>query len=99
MSEPNNRRQPAAGLLLGVAGTIDGERSAILRFSWFNPVSSGGHALNRIAPLDQRTALPDQCLHLAEADVRLQGGSQSFTQPDIGAIDFDWIVGATSWPI
>ena len=26
--------------------------------------------LSRIAPLDQRTALPDQCLHLAEADVR-----------------------------
>ena len=24
----------------------------------------------RIAPLDQRTALPDQCLHPAEADVR-----------------------------
>src|SRR6476619_6614005 len=27
-------------------------------------------ALSRIAQLDQRTALPDQCLHLAEADVR-----------------------------
>ena len=27
-------------------------------------------ALSRIAPLDQRTALPDQCLHSAEADVR-----------------------------
>ena len=26
--------------------------------------------LSRIAPLDQRTALPDQCLHSAEADVR-----------------------------
>ena len=39
-------------------------------FQRFNPVSSGGHALSRIAPLDQRTALPDQCLHSAEADVR-----------------------------
>jgi hypothetical protein len=29
----------------------------------------------RIAQLDQRTALPDQCLHSAEADVRPQGGS------------------------
>ena len=27
-------------------------------------------ALSRIAQLDQRTALPDQCLHSAEADVR-----------------------------
>ena len=26
--------------------------------------------LSRIAPLDQRTALPDQCLHSAEADVQ-----------------------------
>ena len=26
--------------------------------------------LSRIAQLDQRTALPDQCLHSAEADVR-----------------------------
>ena len=26
--------------------------------------------LSRIALLDQRTALPDQCLHLAEADMR-----------------------------
>ena len=26
--------------------------------------------LSRIAPVDQRTALPDQCLHSAEADVR-----------------------------
>jgi hypothetical protein len=32
-------------------------------------------ALSRIAQLDQRTALPDQCLHSAEADVRPQGGS------------------------
>ena len=29
-----------------------------------------GGALSRIAQLDQRTALPDQCLHSAEADVR-----------------------------
>src|SRR5258707_1563568 len=28
------------------------------------------HALSRIAQFDQRTALPDQCLHSAEADVR-----------------------------
>ena len=26
--------------------------------------------LSRIAQLDQRTALPDQCLHSAEADIR-----------------------------
>ena len=31
--------------------------------------------LSRIAQLDQRTALADQCLHSAEADVRPQGGS------------------------
>jgi hypothetical protein len=30
--------------------------------------SAGG--LSRIAQLDQRTALPDQCLHSAEADMR-----------------------------
>ena len=30
----------------------------------------GGSAAGRIAQLDQRTALPDQCLHSAEADVR-----------------------------
>ncbi len=29
---------------------------------------------NDRAQLDQRTALPDQCLHSAEADVRPQGG-------------------------
>ena len=29
-----------------------------------------GLELSRIAQLDQRTALPDQCLHSAEADVR-----------------------------
>jgi hypothetical protein len=29
-----------------------------------------GGDLSRIAQLDQRTALPDQCLHSAEADVR-----------------------------
>ena len=27
-------------------------------------------ALSRLAQLDQRTALPDQCLHFSEADVR-----------------------------
>jgi len=32
-----------------------------------------------IAQLDQRTALPDQCLHSAEADVRPQGGSPGLT--------------------
>jgi hypothetical protein len=31
--------------------------------------------LTRITQLDQRTALPDQCLLSAEADVRPQGGS------------------------
>ena len=31
---------------------------------------SGLAGLSRIAPLDQRTALADQCLHSAEADVR-----------------------------
>jgi len=36
-------------------------------------------ALSRIAQLDQRAALPDQCLHSAEADVRPQGGKQSLT--------------------
>jgi hypothetical protein len=36
--------------------------------------------LSRIAQLDQRTALPDQCLHSAEADVRPQGGSPGLTQ-------------------
>jgi hypothetical protein len=29
-----------------------------------------GQELSRIAQLDQRTALPDQCLHSAETDVR-----------------------------
>ena len=33
-------------------------------------LSYDGHSiLSRIAQLDQRTALPDQCLHSAEADV------------------------------
>ena len=34
------------------------------------PRPSSTVPLSRIAQLDQRTALPDQCLHLAEADVR-----------------------------
>ena len=34
-----------------------------------------GGVLSRIAQLDQRTALPDQCLHSAEADVRPFGGT------------------------
>ena len=38
-----------------------------------------GPVLSRIAQLDQRTALPDQCLHSAEADVRPQGGSPGLT--------------------
>src|SRR6478736_9529603 len=33
-------------------------------------------SLSRIAQLDQRTALPDQCLQSAEADVRPQGGTR-----------------------
>ena len=32
-------------------------------------------SLSRIGQLDQRTALPDQCLHPAEADVRPRGGN------------------------
>jgi hypothetical protein len=32
--------------------------------------SNSNRPLSRIAQLDQRTALPDQCLHLAEVDVR-----------------------------
>ena len=40
-----------------------------------------GLELSRIAQLDQRTALPDQCLHSAEADVRPpQGGSPGLTR-------------------
>jgi hypothetical protein len=31
---------------------------------------AAGPGLSRIAQLDQRTALADQCLHSAEADVR-----------------------------
>ena len=31
---------------------------------------NGQSVLSRVAQLDQRTALPDQCLHSAEADVR-----------------------------
>ena len=34
------------------------------------PATVGNGLLSRIAQLDQRTALPDQCLHSAEADVR-----------------------------
>ena len=34
--------------------------------------------LRRIAQLDQRTALPDQCLHSAEADVRLPRRKSGF---------------------
>ena len=39
-----------------------------------------GRTLSRIAQLDQRTALPDQYLHSAEADVRPQGGSPGLTR-------------------
>jgi hypothetical protein len=35
-------------------------------------------ALSRIAQLDQGTALPDQCLHSAEADVRLPRRKSGF---------------------
>jgi len=43
-------------------------RERIARMVVFSPLRD---ALScRIAQLDQRTALPDQCLHLAEADVR-----------------------------
>jgi pyruvate dehydrogenase E2 component (dihydrolipoamide acetyltransferase) len=50
-----------------------------LSLSWDHRVIDGAAAarfnaapiaLSRIAQLDQRTALPDQCLHSAEADVR-----------------------------
>jgi hypothetical protein len=34
--------------------------------------------LSRIAELDQRTILPDQCLHSAEADVRLPRSKSGF---------------------
>jgi ATP dependent DNA ligase domain len=34
----------------------------------FRAPPRGGAALSRIAQLDQRTALPDQCLHSAEAE-------------------------------
>ena len=40
-------------------------------------VRAGVH-LSRIAQLDQRTALPDQCLHSAEADVRLPRRKSGF---------------------
>src|SRR6476620_4945812 len=48
-----------------------------------------GHNLSRIAPLDQRTALPDQCLHSAEADVRqnvafwMGGGSYTISTREL----------------
>ena len=42
--------------------------------------------LSRIAQLDQRTALPDQCLHSAEADVRPPRRKSGFDPIcDIGA--------------
>ena len=43
------------------------------RGAWLAPGWLSRRALlhpSRIAQLDQRTALPDQCLHSAEADVR-----------------------------
>ena len=43
--------------------------------------------LSRIAQLDQRTALPDQCLHSAEADVRPPRRKSGFDPPaDIGPL-------------
>ena len=55
----------------GYVGSAPELRSAVVAFS------RGGlrrkiemAQLSRIAQLDQRTALPDQCLHSAEADVR-----------------------------
>src|SRR3981189_1823423 len=40
--------------------------------------------LSRIAQLDQRTALPDQCLHSAEADVRPPRRKSGFgPEPDL----------------
>ena len=55
--------------------------------SWRKPTPhSKAHPLvnrlnlaSRIAQPDQRTALPDQCLRLAEADVRPQGGGPGLT--------------------
>ena len=55
--------------------TYRGGRSALDQGQ--EPAASGirpraGSVLSRIAQLDQRTALPDQCLHSAEADVRTE---------------------------
>ena len=48
-------------------------------------------ALSRIAQLDQRTALPDQCLHSAEADVRPPRRKSGFDpKPDV-AKRIDWV--------
>ena len=72
--DPTTAHSPQPGLLSAWRALL-GEpgRRAILRFSAVSPTpvdASGRHALSRIAQLDQRTALPDQCLHSAEADVR-----------------------------
>ena len=47
-------------------------RISLLRRHGLQRAAEGPFAagLSRIAQLDQRTALPDQCLHSAEADVR-----------------------------
>src|SRR3954469_15498951 len=43
--------------------------------------------LSRIAQLDQRTVLPDQCLHSAEADVRPPRRKSGFDpRPDIVSV-------------
>ena len=48
--------------------------------------------LSRIAQLDQRTALPDQCLHSAEADVRPPRRKSGFDPYG------HWIVASVDWP-
>ena len=43
---------------------------AVALLTYITIEEMGLFELSRIAQLDQRTALPDQCLHSAEADVR-----------------------------
>ena len=68
--DPTTADSPQPGLLSAWRALLTASDPQFCGFQRFNPVSSGGHSLSRIAQLDQRTALPDQCLHSAEADVR-----------------------------